>query len=50
MGKITIIIPDELEEKVRKLLIAKYDGKIHGKLTNLVITALEDYLKREIRK
>lgn len=50
MGKITIIIPDELEEKVRKLLITKYDGKIHGKLTELVITALEDYLKREIRK
>jgi hypothetical protein len=50
MGKITIIIPDELEEKVRKLLTTKYDGKIHGKLTELVITALEDYLKREIKK
>lgn len=50
MGKITIIIPDELEEKIRKLLVAKYDGKIHGKLTDLVVTALEDYLKRETRK
>jgi hypothetical protein len=50
MGKITIIIPDELEEKVRKLLVDKYDGKIHGKLTELVVAALENYLKREVRK
>lgn len=47
MGKITIIIPDDLEERIRKILVAKYDGKIHGKLTDLVITALEDYVKRE---
>jgi hypothetical protein len=47
MGKITIIIPDDLEEDIRKLLVAKYDGKIHGKLTDFVITALEDHLKRE---
>ena len=50
MGKITIIIPDELEERIRKLLIAKYDGRMHGKLTALVTTALEEYLKREVRK
>ena len=50
MGKITIIIPDELDEKVRRLLIAKYDGRIHGKLTELVVAALEDYLKRGVRK
>jgi hypothetical protein len=47
MGKITIIIPDDLEGKIRRLLVAKYDGKLHGKLTDLVIAALEDYLKRE---
>jgi hypothetical protein len=47
MGKITIIIPDELEDRLRKLLIAKYNGKIHGKLTEVVIAALEGYLKRE---
>ena len=50
MGKITIIIPDELEERIRKLLIAKYDGRMHGKLTDLVTTALEEYLKREVKK
>jgi hypothetical protein len=50
MGKITIIIPDALEERIRKLLIAKYDGKMHGKLTDLVIEALEDYIKRESKK
>jgi len=50
MGKITIIIPDDLEEKLRKTLVAKYDGKIHGKLTDLVITALDEYLRRETGK
>jgi hypothetical protein len=50
MGKITIIIPDDLEEKIRKTLVAKYDGKIHGKLTDLVITALYEYLSRETGK
>jgi len=47
MGKITIIIPNDLENRIRKLLVAKYDGKLHGKLTELVITALEDHVKRE---
>jgi hypothetical protein len=47
MGKITIIIPDDLEERIRKVLAARYDGKLHGKLTDFVITALEDHLKRE---
>jgi len=50
MGKITIIIPDDLEDKIRKLLIAKYDGKMHGKLTDLVVAALDDYVKRESKK
>jgi hypothetical protein len=50
MGKITIIIPDELEDKIRRLLIAKFDGKMHGKLTELVVEALEEYLKREAKK
>jgi hypothetical protein len=50
MGKITIIIPDGLEERIRRILVNKYDGKIHGKLTDLVIAALEDYLKRETAK
>ena len=47
MGKITIIIPDDLEGKIRRLLVQKYDGRLHGRLTGLVIAALEDYLKRE---
>jgi hypothetical protein len=50
MGKITIIIPDELEEKIRKTLVSKYDGKLHGKLTELVTAALQDYLARETTK
>jgi len=47
MGKITIIIPDDLEGKIRRLLVAKYDGRLHGKLTEFVIAALEDHVKRE---
>jgi len=50
MGKITIIIPDDLENRIRRRLIAEYDGKIHGKLTHLVISALENYLKQEASK
>jgi hypothetical protein len=50
MGKITVIIPDDLEQRVRKLLVAKYDGNMHGKLTDLVKEALEEYLKREAKK
>jgi hypothetical protein len=50
MGKITIIIPDDLESRIRKRLVAEYDGKIHGKLTELVISALENYLKQETSK
>jgi hypothetical protein len=46
MGKITIIIPDDLEDRIRKVLVAKYDGKLHGKLTNFVIAALEEHLRR----
>ena len=50
MGKITIIIPDDLENRIRRRLIAEYDGRIHGKLTHLVISALENYLKQEASK
>ena len=46
MGKITIIIPDDLEGRIRRLLVAKYDGKLHGKLTDFVTAALEEHLKR----
>jgi len=46
MGKITIIISDDLEDRIRKVLVAKYDGRLHGKLTGFVIAALEEHLKR----
>ena len=46
MGKITIIIPNDLENRIRKLLVAKYDGKLHGKLTEFVIAALEERLRQ----
>jgi len=48
MGKITVIIPDDLENRVRKMLATKYSGKVHGKLTELVIAALEEYLKGKV--
>jgi len=50
MGKITIIIPNDLEGRIRRLLVTKFDGKLHGKLTDFVIAALEDHLKRETRQ
>lgn len=49
MGKITIIIPNGLEDRIRRLLVARYDGRMHGKLTDFVIAALEDHLRREAK-
>jgi len=46
MGKITVNLPDSLEEELRTYIIECYQTKIHGKLTEIVVTALEQWLKR----
>jgi len=49
MGRITVNLPDKLEEELRKYIIECYQPKIHGKLSEIVIEALEQWLTR-VRK
>jgi hypothetical protein len=44
MGKISAIVPDELEEKVRQKAIKKFGIK-KGYLSNAVVEALEAWAK-----
>jgi hypothetical protein len=44
MGKISAIVPDELEEKVRQKAIKKFGIK-KGYLSNAVVEALETWAK-----
>ena len=44
MGKISAIVPDELEEKVRQKAIKKF-GLKKGYLSNAVFEALEAWVK-----
>jgi len=45
MGKISVSLPDELEEKVRKKAIKEFGIK-KGYLSNAVIKALESWLEK----
>ena len=47
MGKITVNIPDDLERRLRIYLAKRYLGqKLHGKLSEVVSTAIEEWLDR----
>lgn len=46
MGIITVSIDDEIENKLRKLALAKF-GKMKGSLSNLIEEAVEDLSQRE---
>jgi len=46
MGKITVIIPDELEEKLRQGAVRRH-GLRRGYLTKAVIEAIRKYLEEE---
>lgn len=45
VGKISAVISDELEKKVREIAFKKREGK-RGGLSEIVQEALEDYVKR----
>jgi predicted transcriptional regulator len=47
LGKITVIISDELEQKLRKHIAKKYPTEPYGKQKEVVEQALAEYLKKE---
>jgi len=45
MGRIDVILPDDLEEKFRKRVFEKY-GMKRGNITKAIQKALEDWIKK----
>jgi len=51
MGKITVNIPDDLERRLRIYLAKRYLGeKLHGKLSEVVATAIKEWLDRNVSR
>lgn len=46
MGKITIIIDDELEQRLRKYIFKRYEAKWYGKLSEVIEEAVKEHLDR----
>lgn len=46
MGRIDVILPDELEHKLR-MEVGRRMGAKRGALTNAIIEALEDWLSKK---
>lgn len=46
MGRIDVILPDELENKLR-MEVGRRMGAKRGALTNAIIEALEDWLSKK---
>jgi len=47
MGKLTIIISDEVEERLRVYIAKQYPTEIYGKLSEVVELALKEFLEKE---
>lgn len=45
MGKLTVIIPDDLEKQFRLQIVERYNGK-RGTLTKAVVDAITLWLKK----
>ena len=50
MGRLLIVIPDELERRLREHVQTKYRGKKQGFISYTVTEALERYLQQEEEK
>jgi len=47
LGKLTVSISDELEKRLRSYITRKFaDGKLYGKLSEVVEQALKEWLER----
>lgn len=44
MGRISVILPDELEERFRNYLYSIHGWKHHGKISEMISEALEKHL------
>ena len=44
MGKVSVTLPEKLEDKLRELAYKRFKGK-KGALSKIIIEALERYLK-----
>jgi len=47
MGKLTVIIDDELERRLRRYVTRMYPVKPFGKLSLIVSQAIEEYLNKQ---
>jgi len=47
MGRVTVVLPDELEKRFREYLFRKYGYKYYGKLSKHIAEALERWLDKE---
>jgi hypothetical protein len=46
MGKLVIIINDELEERLRRYIARKYPTETYGKIKQVIEEALTEYLQK----
>jgi hypothetical protein len=46
----SIYIDQELDERLRNYIHRKFKGHVHGKITQVVVEALEKFLAEEERK
>lgn len=47
MGKITIMLNNETENKIRDYIAEKYPRKTFGKISEVIETAINEYLQRQ---
>jgi len=47
MGKLTVIMDDKIERKLRKYVTRTYPVKPFGKLSSTVSQAIEEYLNKQ---
>lgn len=47
MGKMTIILSDEVEEQLRKYIAKKYPTETYGKISKIIEDALKQFLKED---
>ena len=47
MGKLSVVIPDDLEDRFRRWLVSKYGLKFRGKMGKHIAEAIEEFLDRQ---
>jgi len=47
MGKLTVIMDNKLERRLRRYVTRTYSAKPFGKLSSTVSQAIEEYLKKQ---